>query len=273
MKTLLVTSPQGKIEHEAVRELAPDRLAGWHIEALPSSSFARTATPPAVTVVQVGDQTRPAQLRAMIPGLARLQNGLPQGSFVLFALKCQAPLALRKAKAQQRRLQAIVDQISLSLPEFPNPERVDVVEYASGLATKLSLIEAKLRFAPPRPSPLDKVKEVIMASSDLRTVKGKLSATAVASAFGLSLSQLASGLGRTRQALSKTPDAGSLQDQLGFFERVARLRTVLPKAAFLKWLRMPNTELDEKRPLELLASGERQVVADLVDDMLTGAPA
>jgi hypothetical protein len=89
----------------------------------------------------------------------------------------------------------------------------------------------------------------------------------------VSLSQLAEWLGRTRQALNKTPDADSIQNQLSFFERVARLRVVLPKDGFQKWLRMANSELDDKTPLELLASGERQVVADLVDDMLTGAPA
>jgi hypothetical protein len=94
----------------------------------------------------------------------------------------------------------------------------------------------------------------------------------VAPAFGISLNQLANWLGRTRQAVSKTPDADSLQNGLGFFERVARLRAAVQQDAFLKWLRMPNSELDQKRPLDLLAGGERQVVADLVDDMLTGAP-
>ena len=90
---------------------------------------------------------------------------------------------------------------------------------------------------------------------------------------GVNLSQLARWLDRTRQALNKTPDAESLQDQLAFFERVARLRAVVPKDRFRKWLRLPNPKLDDKTSLDLLASGARQVVADLVDDMLTGAPA
>ena len=127
--------------------------------------------------------------------------------------------------------------------------------------------------APPRPAPLDKVKGVIAATSDLRVDNGNLSAELVATIFGLSLSQLAAWLGRSRQTISKTPDADSLQDQLAFFERVARLRAVVSKDRFRKWLRIPNPELDDKKPLDLLASGEWQVVADLVDDMMTGAPA
>jgi hypothetical protein len=111
------------------------------------------------------------------------------------------------------------------------------------------------------------------ATEDLRVANGNLSAAAVATAFGVSLNQLAGWLGRTRQSLSKTPDADSLQDELAFFERVARLRAVVGGDGFLKWLRMPNAELGDAKPLDLLAGGERQVVADLVDDMLTGAPA
>jgi hypothetical protein len=36
---------------------------------------------------------------------------------------------------------------------------------------------------------------------------------------------------------------------------------------------VPNPELDDRAPLDLLANTERQIVADFVDDMLTGAPA
>jgi hypothetical protein len=169
-------------------------------------------------------------------------------------------------------MQAIVDEINLNLSEFPNPERVDVIEYASELANKLSLIETKLKIAPPRPSSLDKVKQALDATNDLRVANGNLSATAVADAFGTSPSQLAHWLGRSRQALNKTPDADSLQDELAFFERVARLRAVVSQEGFLKWLRMPNGQLDGKKPLTLLADGDRQTLADLVDDMLTGAP-
>jgi len=170
----------------------------------------------------------------------------------------------------------VVTQINRELRAFPNPHLVNLIftQTLPGLAVQLEHIRAKLDLPiAPRPSPLDRVKEAIEATGDLRVANGgNLSAKAVATTFGVSLNQLAIWLGRTRQALNKTPDANSLQDELAFFERVARLRAVVPNDFFLKWLRMPNSELDNKKPLDLLAAGERQVVADLVDDMLIGAP-
>ena len=90
--------------------------------------------------------------------------------------------------------------------------------------------------------------------------------------FGVSLSQLAAWLGRSRQALSKTPDADSLQNELAFFEHLARMRVVVPDAEFRKWLRMPNELLGNRSPLDVMAKGEWQLMADYVDDALTGAP-
>jgi len=133
-------------------------------------------------------------------------------------------------------------------------------------------LKAALGETPPRPSPLDEVRELLKATEDLRAASGKLSATAIAKAFGVSVNELAGWLGRSRQSLAKTPDADSLQDDLAFFERVARLRAVVPEDRFLKWLRMSHDLLDGKAPLELMAKGERQVVVDFVEDMLTGAP-
>jgi hypothetical protein len=127
--------------------------------------------------------------------------------------------------------------------------------------------------APPRPSPLDQIQEVAKATEDLRTAGGNLSAERIAKLYGVSVNQLASWLGRSRQALSKTPDSDSLQPALSFFERVARLRLVLKSDAdFRKWLRTPQDLLDKASPLHLMARGKWQVMADFVDDALTGAP-
>lgn len=127
--------------------------------------------------------------------------------------------------------------------------------------------------APARPSPLDKAKGVMTATADLRERNGNLSAVRVAKLYGVSLSQLAGWLDRTKQAVSKTPDADSLQAALGYFERVARLRLVLGnEVEFRKWLRTSHELLENGTPLELMAKGEWQAMADYVDDMLTGAP-
>jgi hypothetical protein len=274
MKTLLVTAAHPKIEGKVFHEMFKT-LSDWQIETLPSEALTNTIKGSNVTVVQLDCDTSRAQLKAIIPRLAYRQANVPQGSYIIFALKMQARFALKKAQQNKRSMLAVMDEIRHGLPEFPHPERVEISigEDEVELMEKLLLIDAKMKIAPPRPSPLDQVKEVLQATQDLRVANGKLSAAAVADAFGLKLSQLAKWLGRTRQALNKTPDADSLQDELAFFERVARLRALVPKDEFLKWLRMPNAKLDNKKPLELLASGRRQVMADLVDDMLTGTPA
>lgn len=160
----------------------------------------------------------------------------------LQALRDRAERQLREAAEQMRKMQALVDRLNAVVG------------------------------APPQPSPLDEVHELLKSTGDLRVESGNLSAAAVAKAFGVSLNQLARWLGRNRQALHKTPDADSLQNDLAYFERVARVRAVVPQKRFLKWLRMPNDQLDGKSPIDLMAEGERQVVVDFVEDMLTGAP-
>ena len=132
---------------------------------------------------------------------------------------------------------------------------------------------ASANVAAARSSPLDTVKVVATATADLREGNGNLSAVRIARLFGVSRSQLAGWLGRTKQAVSKTPDADSLQAALGYFERVARLRLVLRnEREFRQWLRTPHELLENATPLELLAKGEWQAMADYVDDLLTGAP-
>lgn len=134
--------------------------------------------------------------------------------------------------------------------------------------------KATLRPATPaRTSPLDKLKGVLAGTADLRMANGNLSADRVAKLYGIPLSQLAEWLGRTKQAVSKTPDADSLQDALGYFERVARMRLVTnDDGEFRKWLRTPHPDVDGKNPLELMAKGEWQALADFADDLLSGTP-
>jgi hypothetical protein len=148
-----------------------------------------------------------------------------------------------------------------------------LVENLAAKIRALDQREANGTSREPRFSPLDEVRGVLSASSDLRVQNGNLSASAMARVFGISLNALAGLLGRTRQALSKTPDADSLQTELGFFERVARLRIALrDDAEFRQWLRLPHAELSGETPMRWMARKRWQALADLVDDMLTGAP-
>jgi hypothetical protein len=55
-------------------------------------------------------------------------------------------------------------------------------------------------------------------------------------------------------------------------ERVCQLQKVIGPARFAKWLRAPNDQLDGSTPLQILSTKQRGVVADLADDILSGAP-
>jgi len=152
--------------------------------------------------------------------------------------------------------------------------RVDDVLRGTRFSGKARRGEVAAPFVPQaRKSPLDQMKAVLDATSDLREENGNLSAARIAKVFGVSLGQIAGWLGRTKQGLSKTPDADSLQEPLGYLERVARLRMITNgDANFRKWLRTSQELLDNAPPLELLAKREWQALADYVEDILTGNP-
>lgn len=159
--------------------------------------------------------------------------------------------------AQQQGASRLLAQINKVLNGVKTPE---------GKRTAASV-------APARPSPLDMKQGVVSATADLRESSGNLSAARIAEVFGVSLSQLAGWLGRSKQAVSKTPDADSLQTALEYFERVARLRLLTKdNGEFRKWLRTPHPDIEAKNPLELLGKGKWQALADHVDDMLSGTP-
>ena len=119
---------------------------------------------------------------------------------------------------------------------------------------------------------LSQAREVIAATRPLLTESGRLSAKAVASVFGIPWTRFAKQIGSTKQAVDKTPDSAALQPALRPYERVARLRAVLKDADFRAWLNRANVHLDNRTPLELIESERVEIVADFVENMLTGTP-
>lgn len=103
---------------------------------------------------------------------------------------------------------------------------------------------------------------------------GRLDARRVADFFGMAPATLAKILGRSPQALHKTPDAESLQEHLAVFARIATslLSAFDGKAQARIWLNSPNPDLDETRPIELLKNKRPDVVAELLEDALLGHP-
>ena len=150
-------------------------------------------------------------------------------------------------------------------------------QVVEAIEPKLEVLQAatppKTPSRAPGASPLDQIESVLAATRDLRTRMGNLSASRIADLFGVSLSELAKWIGRSRQALNKTPDADAVQAALIPFEHIARLRLKLSASDLRKWLRMPNSQLDGDSPLDAIRAGESHVIGELVEDMLLGNPA
>lgn len=264
---LIATSPtsRGVIARRFARD---KKLKGWKTAtAIWSKVRARTSLPD-VTIVDMGSDASAGSLKSFIRELAAKQEATDHAAFLVLAFSRSRPAAAAR--------------VTEVLRPFPRPERVEITWSASSakLGAVVEAIEPKLEIlreaeaakSSPRPSPLDRIEKVLAATRDLRAGNGNLSAHLIADLCGISLSELGRWLGRSRQALSKAPEAESLQDALAFFERIARIRLRLSDVDFRKWLRIPNALLDGKRPLDLLAQGKWQVLADFVDDLLTGSP-
>lgn len=103
---------------------------------------------------------------------------------------------------------------------------------------------------------------------------GRLDARRVADFFGMAPARLAKILGRSPQALHKTPDAESLQKHLAVFARIATslLSAFEGKEQARIWLNSPNPDLDETCPIELVEKKKPDVVAELLEDALLGHP-
>lgn len=262
-----IAVPHGSQPPSKLRSSTLFRITRTGVEQL----LRRRVLPP-ITIVEVAERADPEDVKRIAVTLAGKPAVPRGGGFVIFALEGN-PKTLPEWDVELLR-------------PFRKPERVeiarmcDVEERIEALVSKLKIVSerpkapaAEEEIAPTRSSPLDRVEELIAATKDLRESSGRLSATRVANAFGVSASRLARWLGRSRQAVSKVPDAESLQTPLGYFERIARLRAALGDHADFKcWLRLASPELDGKRPIDLIDDGRWQEVVDLVDDTLTGSP-
>jgi len=109
----------------------------------------------------------------------------------------------------------------------------------------------------------------------LHAGNGRLDAQAVSALYGISLASLARALGRSEQAVHKTPTSPRIQPALRVYERIAAmlLRLTGSEIGLRAWMQASNPELEEETPLDLLLNGEGEVVADLLEDVLRGEPA
>ncbi len=109
----------------------------------------------------------------------------------------------------------------------------------------------------------------------LHAENGRLDARAVSAIYAVPLAALARALGRSEQAVHKTPTAAGIQPALRVYERIAALllRLTGSETGLRAWMQSSNPELEEETPLNLLLNGEGEVVVNLLVDVLQGAPA
>ena len=109
----------------------------------------------------------------------------------------------------------------------------------------------------------------------LHAGNGRLDAREVSALYGISLAALSRALGRSEQAVHKTPTSPSIQVSLRIYERIAAmlLRLTGSEVGLRTWMQASNPELEEETPLALLLNGEGEVVAELLEDVLRGEPA
>ncbi len=241
-----------------MRPYSPTTVAGNAVESLRCL--------PDLTVVEAEEPSTILGRAGFLSSLAAQHSRTPGPSKILFVFKA------KKATINAKNLSEVLVFFS----------RFTDVEFARGAdqaAFALQEARAKLFVLRTRSAragtsdPLGNLASVIAEPAGLRAKSGRLSAQKVAAAFGSSVAALAKLLSKSRQAVSKTPDAESIQDGLAPFARLARLRTVLSDDGFRAWLNLPNEQLDARSPWAVIRSGNVEAVAELAEDMLSGSPA
>jgi DNA-binding NarL/FixJ family response regulator len=104
---------------------------------------------------------------------------------------------------------------------------------------------------------------------------GKLDASMIAEAYGLSEADIARGIKRRPQTINATPDADSLQKLLHPYERLAAAIKYTAgelQPALKIWLQSPNPTTPNTSPIELVKQGHINELADLWDDVMLGQP-
>lgn len=245
------------------RSTLPAWASHWHPSSMSMDVLCRSKASPQVVVVQVKNSTELGKIST----LGKLRTWHAGCGNVPVYLVIQLSEA---EKATAETLAPALRGWSRSIPRMELVLSHDRLEESVLEAVAKCTVE-KAAMQETEPDALAEAQEVIAATRHLRAESGRLSATAIAQALGMPEAKLAALVGRTRQALAKTPDAAAIQSALSPFERVIRLQAVIknPKD-FLTWLNQKSRHLDEHSPMELIESGRVPIVADLVEAMLTG---
>ena len=262
MTTATMAYPKILLTGPAQKSSIPHWMQRFSPRVVATENVRSLSRLPELTVVRA---EAPAAILALQPFLKSLAKGIrktPRPAKILFVFD-GADSGVDPAKLLE------------VLTYFDRPADIEFIRLPGDVHFRLDETVAKIwaeqdAEREPAADPLREIKSIIAATADLRTASGRLSAQKVGEAFGLSIAELAGLLGRSRQAVSKTGDAESLQPALAPFERIARLGAALSRSNFLRWLRMPNEQLEGRSPLDAIRDGRVTEIADLAEDMLTG---
>ena len=109
---------------------------------------------------------------------------------------------------------------------------------------------------------------------------GRLDAGKIAKLFGLSMAEMGALCGVSKQSVHANPTSKGIQEKLEPLVKAARgvLWCGGDESKFKTWLNQPNPDFPEYEgrqlsPIDLIRMGHAQVIADKVQNLLTGHPA
>ncbi len=231
----------------------------WQISSWALDAIEDLAPAPDLMWVNFGRSPKIGYAEAVLQRLAHLQQDAGKQPFI-FISGSAVP-------------HTVVERIYETLP---NPSNV-----MSNLVGKPDFGSAVLKFMAQRKAQARLESAVKHAApvlrvpnADLRSSRGRLSIDRVADLFGLKTIELGRLIGRTNKAaLSKTPDAESLQEALKPFSDIALLRTDgFGDAQFRKWLNTSNEHMKNRSPMDWIRDGRAEDVGGFVFNILTGQP-
>lgn len=124
------------------------------------------------------------------------------------------------------------------------------------------------------PSPLSQslTAHLLLDLNDPTT--GRLDAKRIANYLSISLSSLASAIGKSDATVHKTPAAASLQEALAPIARSLAIlsRLLRSQDRVLGWLNSPHPDLGGHTPLNLTLNGKATAVAEMLEAALAGQP-
>ena len=242
----------------------------WQVSSCEFEAVEQLSPSPDFVWVDLGQSPEPGYAATVLKRMAHLQEATPGAPFFFISGNPPTPPAH----------QALVESIYTAFPR-PTDVVADLVGAPDiGAAIAKFLAQRKARAGRDGPAAnatttaANPTAALRLPSADLRTERGRLSIKRVADVFGMDVIEIGRLIGRSsKAALSKTPDAESLQEGLQPFADIAALRAPgFGDEEFRKWLRTPNEHMQDRAPLAWRRDGRVRDVGGFVHGILTGQP-